>query len=151
MKTHLPSLARVASRLVLLCGLGLTLLPAAKAQQNPLNRKITLHLAAVQLDDALFAIGRAGGFDFSYNASTMPTDSVVRVDADAESVRRVLDRLVGSRYDIRPIGNHLLIARRKPAPRRWPPWAASFTATKIRKPWCGPISQSSGLAPPARS
>ena len=116
MKTHLPSLARVASRLVLLCGLGLTLLPAAKAQQNPLNRKITLHLAAVQLDDALFAIGRAGGFDFSYNASAMPTDSVVRVDADAESVRRVLDRLVGPRYDIRPIGNHLLIARRKPAP-----------------------------------
>lgn len=116
MKHPLPSPARVANRLVLLCTLFLACFSVASAQQNPLNRKISLHLRAVQLDDALFAIGRAGAFDFSYNAGMLPTDSIVNVDAVSEPVRRVLGGLVGDQYDIRPIGNHLLIARRKPAP-----------------------------------
>lgn len=116
MKHPLPSLARAANKALWTAAWLLLGLSLATAQTNPLNRKITLHLAGVQLDDALFAIGKAGKFDFSFNAGILPTDSVVRVDADAESVRRVLDRLIGAGYDVRNIGNHLLIAKRKPAP-----------------------------------
>jgi hypothetical protein len=116
MQHRLPSPARLVNSLLLLTSLLCAAALPLSAQQNPLNRKVSLHLHKVPLDDALFAIGRAGDFDFSYNAGILPADSLVSVDAQAEPVRKVMARVIGDAYDLRPIGNHLLIARRKASP-----------------------------------
>lgn len=117
MKMDIYSLAKVVSRqFLVLCLFALASTGVAMGQQNPLNRKIDLRLRQVRLDDALFAIGRAANFDFSYNTSVLPTDSLVQVDARGESVRKVLGTLLGNRFQVRPVGNHLVITPKKADP-----------------------------------
>lgn len=85
---------------------------ALSAQQNPLHRRVTLDLNQVRLDDALFALGAAADFDFSYNTRVLPADSLVSVFATEASVRKVLNSLIGPGYVVKPLGNHLVIAPR---------------------------------------
>ncbi|MEM7037586.1 MAG: hypothetical protein AAF570_11455, partial [Bacteroidota bacterium] len=124
MDTHSQAKAALKPRLfVFFClWIGFAGLPSTlSAQENPLNRKITVDLQRTQLDDALYSIGDAGGFDFSYNPEILPTDSLVTVSADNTAVKNVMEDLLGKRMQLRPVGNHVVIRKRKPIPLPAPP------------------------------
>lgn len=86
------------------------------AQDNPLNRKISLRVKNDRLDDALYKIGNAGRFSFSYNSDLLPTDSLVSFHVKKQPVRKVMGDLLGKRMVYRQVGNHLVIRPRKPIP-----------------------------------
>ncbi len=88
----------------------------AFSQQNPLNRRITLHLDQVRLDDALDKVGEEGRFSFSYNPASLALDSTVTVHARNEQVRNVTGNLLGPRYEMEQVGNHVVLRKVKPQP-----------------------------------
>lgn len=94
---------------------------SVQAQISPLNRKITLRLKNVPLEEALDAIGDKAGFSFSYNPDLLQTDSIVSVQARRDPVKNVLESMLGARMTYRPIGNHLVIRRRREAPLPYAP------------------------------
>lgn len=87
------------------------------AQQNPLNRRISLDLTQTRLDDALDRIGQEGRLSFSYNAAMLRLDSSVSVHARNEHVRQVTQALLGPRYEIEAVGNHVVIRLAKLPPK----------------------------------
>jgi hypothetical protein len=72
---------------------------------------VGVDVQGIRLDDALDKIGQAGKFSFSYNAALLPIDSLVEVHARGLPVRTVAGDLLGPRYLLRPVGNHVVIRR----------------------------------------
>jgi hypothetical protein len=100
----------LASRLIFLLLVFFALTAAsAVAQQNPLNRSITLHLTHARLEDALDRIGQEGRFSFSYNPALLRLDSLVDIKARNTAVRKVAADLLGPRYELRWVGNHVVV------------------------------------------
>ncbi|HEV2483523.1 MAG TPA: hypothetical protein VGS79_27850 [Puia sp.] len=110
--------------------------PAAQAQVLPvhtqtlaasapplLDRIITLCTRAIPLGQALDSIAARGRFEFSYNSSILPRDSVVKVDLHAQTVRAALDTLLGRSYTYTTQGGYLIILRGPPCPQ--PPQCSS--------------------------
>lgn len=127
MQTHLPCPEKAVKRRsttilrILTAAFCLFLTLSIQAQVSPLNRKITLRLKNVPLEEALDAIGDKAGFSFSYNPDLLRTDSMVTVQARRDQVKEVLESILGKRMVYRPIGNHLVIRRRIEAPLPYSP------------------------------
>ncbi|MCK9204723.1 MAG: carboxypeptidase-like regulatory domain-containing protein [Bacteroidales bacterium] len=81
------------------------------AQGSFLSRKITLDIPKCSLDVALYEIGKAGCFRFSYDADLIPVQRKVTLKTNNIQVRALLKEILGK--DIRPIeiGNHVILIR----------------------------------------
>ncbi|MDP6908294.1 MAG: STN domain-containing protein, partial [Flavobacteriales bacterium] len=85
-----------------------------QAQENPLERSLTLTIDQVKVEDALFLISQTGGFNFCYNSKLISTDSLVNVHAKGGSVETILKELLGSEMRFINVGNHVVIRRKPP-------------------------------------
>ena len=81
-----------------------------------LDRTITLHTKAIPLAQALDSIAAYGHFEFSYNSSILPEDSLVRLNVENQTVRAVLDTLLkkSKGYIYTEQGSYLIILRGPP-------------------------------------
>lgn len=110
MEHNLPSVAKAVKLICLVLLMGLAqFLPA---QDNPLNRRISVRMQEEKLADALWAMGRKGEFSFAYNPDQIPADSLVSLQARREVVRQLLDQLFQGTVVYQPIGNHIVLRLR---------------------------------------
>ena len=95
----------------------LFLLPffASAQQATPLlQRKITLKLTNVLLDEALDKVAESGAFHFSYNPATLPQDKRVSLSGATQTVQSILIAWLGENYSYIETGNYLIIRAEKP-------------------------------------
>lgn len=91
---------------ILLC----ILAPAAFAQKL-LNRTISVEVSGKPLSEVLDAIGRQGGFHFSYNSNILRADSLVTFSVRRITVRQALERLFDASYQYREVDDYVIIQR----------------------------------------
>ena len=83
------------------------------AQDNPLQRKVSVNISNERLEDALDDVAEAGEFHFSYNSGIIPVDSLIAVYAQNEEVRKVLGRMLPDGVDQKVSGNYVILLSRK--------------------------------------
>jgi hypothetical protein len=83
--------------------------PGATAQQ--LDKLISLDVRKMPLAQVLDTIASHGHFEFSYNSSIIPEDSMVTVRVSSIPVRTVLDIVLGKGYVYVEQGKYLIILR----------------------------------------
>ena len=86
---------------------------ASIAQVSPLNKRLTLNIEQVRMEDALFLISETGGFNFCYNSDLIPKDSIVNVSALEGQVGPLLVRMLGNGVDFISVGNHIVIRKKE--------------------------------------
>ena len=64
--------------------------------QSLLAQRVTIDASRKPMSEVLKAMGRQGGFYFSYNSNIVKGDSLITVHARGMTVRQVLDQLLGS-------------------------------------------------------
>jgi len=74
-----------------------------------LKKRISLDLKETELKAALPKIGEAGSFQFSYNSSIIPGDSLVRIEVSDQKVEDILADLLGSDIRYKVLGNHIIL------------------------------------------
>ncbi len=102
---------RFAGWLLLLAGL---MLPGGgAAQENLMNRKISLQFDKLELQLALDRIADAAGIHFSYNADILDGKKKVAQHCTNRKLGKVLREILGSGYSYRSHGNYLIILQDK--------------------------------------
>ncbi len=76
---------------------------------NHLKKEISINLEELELRHALPKIGEAGDFQFSYNASIIPGDSLVSIVANNKPLEKVLNDLLGTGIRGKVLGNHVIL------------------------------------------
>lgn len=83
--------------------------------QEKLDKRISISENGKSLSQVLAAIGRKGGFFFSYNTTILNGDSLVSIRVEDESIRKVLERLLGGGYEYSENGKYVIILPRSNA------------------------------------
>src|ERR1700753_3381851 len=87
----------------------------AQAQNNNLDRHISINVKQMKLADLLTEIGKKGGFYFSYASDMIRTDSLVTVAATNETIRTLLDELFNNNVAYKEAPGYIIL---RPAPNR---------------------------------
>ncbi len=93
------------------------------AQSGFLNRKVTLDIPSCSLEVALFEIGKAADFRFSYDADLIPGSRQVRVKASETPVNTLLKEMLGKDVRPREVGNHVILVRNRTNAKEQQPYA----------------------------
>ena len=96
----------------LLLLVGVTASQFSLAQENPLERRLTLKVENVRLDDALYIIGQTGGFNFCYNSNLIDKDSLVSIDGVEVLTSEMLSNLLEDDLELMAVGNHIVIRKK---------------------------------------
>jgi hypothetical protein len=91
----------------------LLLSPSLSAQDNPLNRRISIHLQNVTLQDALKDISIKGRLLYSYNTGAIDLNKKVSITASGKTVEYCLQNILGKDFKLRSGGNHVIIVPQK--------------------------------------
>lgn len=83
------------------------------AQDNPLQRRISVQLREVTVQEALKAIAAKGGFLYAYNASTLNFNERKSLKAEQKTVSYCLQQVLGDEVQFRSGGNHVIIIPNK--------------------------------------
>jgi hypothetical protein len=86
-------------------------LPLAGYCQHLPDKVIFIDVRKMPLAQVLDSIGRLARFDFSYNSSILPGDSLVTVTLRQVTVRTALDKLLGPGYTYAETGKYLILLR----------------------------------------
>ena len=100
------------------------------AQESFLSRKVSLNIPSCSLEVALFEIGKAADFRFSYDADLIPGSRQVRVKAKNTPVNELLREMLGQEVRPREIGNHVILVRNRTNAREQQPYT-TITVTGI--------------------
>lgn len=90
-------------------------LPLTGYCQHIQEKVISLEVNRMPLSQVLDSIARRGHFEFSYNSSILPGDSLVTLVFRQVTVRAALDQLLGPGYVYAEQGKYLIILRSAPA------------------------------------
>lgn len=83
------------------------------SQESHLNRKISVDLTACSVEVALREIGKAGSFNFSYDADLVPAERKVSLKADDVEVGLLLNEVLGKDIRSKEVGNHVILLRNR--------------------------------------
>ncbi|MGD1845786.1 MAG: hypothetical protein ACFB10_10380 [Salibacteraceae bacterium] len=108
-RSYILSFRAVCLSLLLFFGI------AAKAQNRFAERPISLQLKQVTLEEALFEVGQAGGFELAYNPSRFPVDSLLNLTVERIAAGKVVRQLLGNNISMVQSGQHLVIRLKKPS------------------------------------
>jgi len=97
---------------IILCGL-----QAAGQTQSLLTKRVTIDATKKPMAEVLKAMGRQGGFYFSYNSNIVKGDSLITVHAKGMTVKGVLDQLLGS--DFKYVETDKYIILQPPEHEKW--------------------------------
>lgn len=87
--------------------------------QSILHRRVTIDAEQVRLSTALTLLAKEGGFRLSYNAATLPGDSLVTVRSVEERVDQLLKDLLPADVRWKESGNHIIITGAKGRKQRF--------------------------------
>lgn len=99
------------------------------AQDNPLQRRISISFTNISLSNALQKISSQGGFLLSYNAAGINADSKISITAKNQSVRKILETILGKDYEFKSGGSHIIIIPKKQAASQ--PNTQGYTVTGV--------------------
>lgn len=88
----------------------------AEAQDDPLQRRVSLQLSGVPLENALKELSKYGNFYYSYNASGLDKNKLVDLKIQNRTVRYGLEKLLGNNFQLKSGGNHVIIIPRQKKP-----------------------------------
>ncbi len=94
MKMTLPMLMDIFVKRRYLVALLIACLNAGPIFSQVLEKKISLHLDNVELPDALTAIAKEANVKFVYSLEQIKIDKKISINADSETLREVLSRLL---------------------------------------------------------
>jgi hypothetical protein len=77
--------------------------------QGFLQKPVTLSIANKRLAEVLKAIGKQGGFYFSYNSKVIPGDKIVSITVVQQTVKETLDRLLGGTCTYKETAGHIIL------------------------------------------
>jgi len=98
--------------LALLAGLFILTISDVSGQDELLNRKISLSRQNSTVYEALNRIAEKAGCSFVYDSRLVENDKRVRLSADQQPLREVLDKVLANpELDYKVIGTHVLIYR----------------------------------------
>lgn len=97
------------ARLYIILMLGVAFSKYGIAQENHLEKLISLELTSKKINEVLSKMEEKGNFYFSYDAEIVPIDSVVSVQVNNREVRDILQKLLPSRLNYKSVGNHVVI------------------------------------------
>lgn len=92
-------------------------LTGTAAAQSLLSKRVNIEATRKPMGDVLKAMGRQGGFYFSYNSNIVRGDSAVTVHAHGLTVKQVLDQLLGA--DFKYIETEKYIILQPPEREKW--------------------------------
>ncbi|MBX2906465.1 MAG: hypothetical protein KF744_10535 [Taibaiella sp.] len=102
----------------LMCIAALLCLSAVSARaQTLLAKRVTIDANKKPMSDVLKAMGRQGGFYFSYNSNIVRGDSLITVHAKGMTVKQVLDQLLGT--DFKYVETDKYIILQPPEREKW--------------------------------
>ena len=107
----------MALRAIIVCVLSLSF--QWSSAQSILQRRITVHAERVRLSTILTLVAKEGDFRLSYNAATVPGDSLVDVHAAGERVEAVLKDVLPKQVQWKESGNHIIITGSKGRKQRF--------------------------------
>jgi hypothetical protein len=82
------------------------------AQQNLLNRNISISVSQKKIPEVLQQISREGNFYFSYDSHIVNNDTIVSVRATNTTVREILYRIFAGSMDYIEDGNYIILRKR---------------------------------------
>jgi len=82
--------------------------------QSILNKQLSLIADQKPLANVLLDLGKKGGFSISFNARSLPQDSLVSIKTANQTVSAILSALLNDKYDIREYQNYIIITRKLP-------------------------------------
>jgi hypothetical protein len=85
--------------------------------QGLLAKRVTIDANKKPMSDVLKAMGRQGGFYFSYNSNIVRGDSLITVHAKGMTVKQVLDQLLGA--DFKYVETDKYIILQPPEREKW--------------------------------
>src|SRR5690625_4046432 len=88
--------------------------PSSIRAQELLNKKLSVTISNQPLQQALSAIGREGGFYFSYNSNVLPGDSIINLNVQQAMVRNILVALLGNAYRFKEKGHYIIVKKYAP-------------------------------------
>lgn len=77
--------------------------------QGLLDKTISVTAEKKRLTSVLKDIEKEGNFFFSYNSSILPGDSLVTISETNKTVKYLLDKLLGHKWQYKESGNHIII------------------------------------------
>lgn len=83
------------------------------SQDNPLQRRISVQLREVTIQEALKVIAAKGAFLYAYNASTVNLNEKKSLRAEQKTVSYCLQQVLGDDVQLRSGGNHIIIIPNK--------------------------------------
>ena len=97
------------------------------AQKSILERTISINIKQQKFELALKSIALQGKFNFSYNADMINIDSLVSISETDQSIRQILDKLLGEKIKFKEKGNFIILQKSMPVVRATPPKKAVYT------------------------
>lgn len=79
------------------------------AKTNHLNKKISISVTNVTIDEVLIRISKIGDFNFSYNAEVLNGDSIVTLKVKKVTVEKTLDELFKKTVRYKVVNNHIIL------------------------------------------
>lgn len=109
------------TRLKVLIGIllfsSLICVPNILAQRNHLNKKVTLSVSNLSVEEVLILISRSGGFNFSYNADAVNGDSIVSLKIRNKTVEKTLNQIFSNTVRYKVVNNHIILLANKQSKR----------------------------------
>ncbi len=91
----------------LLCSI---LLPGQSAE----GQKVTISFENEPLQDALLRLDGISDHQLSYNPQILPSGVILNQSFQSESPREILDKILGGDYELKSIGNYIIIQKAPP-------------------------------------
>lgn len=83
------------------------------SQDDPLQRRISIHFQDIPLQHALKEIAIKGHFLYAYNSASLDLQQKVSLNAQSRSAAYCLQSILGKAYQLRSGGNHVMIIPRQ--------------------------------------
>lgn len=96
--------------LIVLCNISAT--GVLRAQDDLLDKHVTLKIDHERLDAALKSLSREQGINFSYKSSILQKDRLVTLQVKESTLRKALALMLGDDYTFRETGNYVILRKK---------------------------------------
>ena len=84
------------------------ILSSVSAQNDPLNKKITVSAQKKTLENVLENITQQTGIRFSYNSQTVNPNTIININAQNLTVKEILNKILPSTVSYKKVGEHIV-------------------------------------------
>jgi len=116
---------RFTLSIVMMLTINMAAIIGSACAQTVLDRTVRLQVHQQPLKVVIDSIGVLSDIRFSYPTRIIPSDSLVSVNFENNSIREVLTQLLDNRFEFLPIRNHVII--------RYAPFRLQLEASEVKR------------------